>query len=153
MRRPGSTAAIRASRAATFSGEMAYRKPNAFTRKVFNPLAMRFHISGTSSLGVRRRRSGEIQRVPVILLERDGAEYLVSVRGESDWVKNLREAGEAELEGKDGTRRVRVAEIPVAERPPVLEAYQELAGRAVASHFKALPDPADHPVFRLEPTA
>jgi F420H(2)-dependent quinone reductase len=130
---------------------MAYRKPNAFTRKVYNPLEFRFHMSGASGLTVRRRASGELQRVPVIPIERDGAEYLVSVRGESDWVKNLRAAGEAELTSKEGSRRVRAAEIPPDERPGILEAYQEKAGRAVASHFKALPDPVDHPVFRLSP--
>ena len=132
---------------------MAYRKPNAFTRKVFNPLAMRFNISGTEALAVRRRKSGGTQRVPLIRVEVGGDDYLVSPRGESDWVKNLRAAGEAELEGKDAKRRVRVVEIPVEERPPILEAYQAKAGRAVASHFKALPDPADHPVFRVEPAA
>jgi F420H(2)-dependent quinone reductase len=130
---------------------MAYRKPSAFTRKVFNPLAMRFNISDTSGLAVRRRASGGTQRVPVIPIEVGGAGYLVSVRGESDWVKNLRAAGECELEAKDGAQRVSATEIPVAERPPVLEAYQAKAGRAVKSHFKALSDPADHPVFRIEP--
>jgi hypothetical protein len=132
---------------------MAYRKPNAFARKVFNPLAMRFNISGTEALAVRRRKSGGTQRVPLIRVEVGGHDYLVSPRGESDWVKNLRAAGEAELEGKDAKRRVRAVEIPVEERPPILEAYQAKAGRAVASHFKALPDPADHPVFRVEPAA
>jgi hypothetical protein len=130
---------------------VAYRKPNAFTRKVFNPLAMRFNISGTSGLAVRRRTSGETQRVPVIPIEHDGLNYLVSVRGESDWVKNLRAAGEGELESKDGAQTVTATEIPATERPPILEAYQAKAGKAVESHFKALPEPEDHPVFRLAP--
>jgi hypothetical protein len=132
---------------------MAYRKPGAFTRKVFNPIAMRFGISGTSGLAVRRRSSGETQRVPVIPIEHDGRHYLVSVRGESDWVKNLRAAGECELEGKDGNQRVTATEIPAAERPPILEAYRAKAGKAVESHFKALPGPEDHPVFRIDPAA
>ena len=34
---------------------------------------------------------------------------------------------------------------------PVIAAYQAFAGRAVASFFVRLPDPADHPVFRLDP--
>ena len=44
-------------------------------------------------------------------------------------------------------------EVPVGERPPVIDAYRELAGRTVAAYWKKLPDPADHPVFRLEPIA
>jgi hypothetical protein len=145
MRRPRSTPAIR------YGPFIAYRKPNAFTRKVFNPLAMRFNISGTEGLAVRRRSSGETQRVPVIPIEVGGDAYLVSVRGESDWVKNLRAAGECDLEGKEGAQHVRATEVPAGERPPILEAYQAKAGRAVESHFKALPDPDDHPVFRIEP--
>jgi F420H(2)-dependent quinone reductase len=125
---------------------MAYRKPLLFTRKVFNPLAMRFGISGVKALAVRRRRSGTLQRVPLIAVERDGTRYLVSPRGETDWVRNLRAAGEAEFDAQ----RVRATEVPVAERPPIIAQYREVAGKAVASHFKALPDPADHPIFRLD---
>jgi len=126
---------------------MAYRRPSFFTRRVFNPLAMRFPVRGVTTLAVVGRRSGRIHRVPVIPIEHGGREYLVSPRGESDWVRNLRVAGEAALRG----RGIRATEVPVAERPPILAKYEDVAGRAVASHFKALPDPADHPVFRIEP--
>jgi hypothetical protein len=125
---------------------MAYRAPNAFTRKVFNPLAMRLRVAGTVPLAVRRRRSGGEQEVPVIVLEHGGARYLVSPRGESDWVRNLRAAaGACRVDGRAET----ATEVPVAERGPILAAYRKKAGQAVAAHFKALPDDADHPVFRL----
>jgi deazaflavin-dependent oxidoreductase (nitroreductase family) len=125
---------------------MAYRKPNAFTSKVFNPIALRFGIGGTRRLTVRGRRSGLPRTIPVVPVEHDGRRYLVSPRGETEWVRNLRAAGEAELDGV----RVHLTEVPVVERRPILDAYQKLAGRAVSSHFKALPDAADHPVFRVE---
>jgi hypothetical protein len=124
---------------------VAYRKPNVFTRRVFNPIAMKLGVSGTKTLEVRRRRSGMVQRVPVIPVEHDGGRYLVSPRGETDWVRNLRSAGEAKLNGQ----RIAAEEIPAAERGPVLSRYQDVAGLAVASHFKALPDASDHPVFRI----
>ena len=57
-----------------------------------------------------------------------------------------------DLGGKDGSTPFRDTELPVDERPPILDAYREKAGRAVESHFKALPDPADHPVFRISRT-
>jgi hypothetical protein len=130
---------------------MAYRKPNAFTRRVFNPIAMRFGVSGTKTLAVPRRRSGGVQRVPVIPLEHGGHRYLVSPRGEAQWVRNLRAAeGQVELTGKQGSERLVATEVPVPERKPLLDAYRDVAGRAVAGHFAALPDAADHPVFRLE---
>ena len=129
---------------------MAYRRPNALTSKVFNKLAMRFGLSGTQVLAVRGRSTGTVHRVPVIPVEHAGASYLVSPRGESQWVRNLRAAGGACSLGPHGAPvATRAVEVPVEERAPVLDAYQELAGRAVSSHFAALPDPADHPTLRL----
>lgn len=129
---------------------MAYMRPPLFTRRIFNPIAMRFGISGTRALAVRGRRSGEVHRVPVIPVDVNGVRYLVSPRGETQWARNLRVAGEGELQGRKGTQVFRATELPVAERPPVIAAYREVAGRAVRSFFEKMPDPADHPVFRLE---
>jgi hypothetical protein len=38
-------------------------------------------------------------------------------------------------------------------RSPVITAYVARAGRTVEGYFRTLPDPADHPVFRVEPAA
>jgi deazaflavin-dependent oxidoreductase (nitroreductase family) len=130
---------------------MAYRKPSFWVKNVFNRLAMRFGLGGARTLSVKRRRSGGAQEVPVLPYDHGGSRYLVSVRGEADWVKNTRAAGEVELRRKGGSERLRTVEVPTAERAPILAGYREKAGRAVSSHFDALPDPADHPVFRLEP--
>ena len=129
---------------------MPYIRPPLFVRRVFNPIAMRFGISGTVALAVRGRRSGQIHRVPVIPVDFEGARYLVSPRGETDWVRNLRAAGEGELQGKDGVRPFRATEVPAGERAPIIAAYRALAGRAVKSLFEKLPDPADHPVFLVD---
>lgn len=129
---------------------MAYLRPSVLVRRVFNPLAMRFGLGGSQTLLVRARRSGRIQRLPVIPVEVGGTRYLVSTRGESDWVRNLRAAGGGELSGRDGTERFRASEVPVAERGPVIEAYRQKAGKMVDAYFRTLPDPADHPVFRIE---
>jgi deazaflavin-dependent oxidoreductase (nitroreductase family) len=119
-------------------------------RRFFNPIAMRLGISGTKALAVRGRRSGRVHRVPVIPVDVDGVRHLVSPRGETDWVRNLRAAGQGELQSRQGVQAFRATELPVAERPPVIAAYRALAGRAVKSFFETMPDPADHPVFRIE---
>jgi hypothetical protein len=126
---------------------MAYLKPSMYVSKVFNPIAMRFRIGGSTELAVPRRRSGGTQKIPVFPIEVDGSRYVVSARGESEWVRNLRAAGRVELGGRPFT----VAEVPVAESEHIIAVYREKAGRAVASFWKKLPDPADHPTFRLEP--
>lgn len=130
---------------------MPYARPPLFVRRIFNPIAMRFGISGTRALAVRGRRTGVVHRVPVIPVNHEGARYLVSPRGETDWARNLRAAGEGELQFRNEVLRFRATELPAAERAPVIAAYRAVAGRAVKSFFEAMPDPADHPVFRLEP--
>jgi deazaflavin-dependent oxidoreductase (nitroreductase family) len=130
---------------------VAYLRPNAFQRGVFNGLASRFGIGGAQALVVAGRRSGRPQSVPVIPVSYEGARYIVSTRGEAQWVRNLRAAGNAEITRRGKSERFTVSEVPVAERGPILAAYRALAGRTVAPYFKALPDPADHPVFRIEP--
>jgi hypothetical protein len=125
---------------------MAYRETNFFMRKILNPLAMKFGIGGAKTLTVPSRDSDEVQRIPISPFEFDGARYLVSQRGESEWVRNLRAAGGGELAGES----IRATEVPAAERPPILDAYRKEGGKPVESHFEALPDPADHPVFLIE---
>jgi deazaflavin-dependent oxidoreductase (nitroreductase family) len=131
-------------------GPVAYLAPNWFTRRVFNPIAMRFSIAGSETLTVDGRRTGRPMRVPVLPVEHDGARYLVSTRGESDWVKNLRAAGGGRLGRAGRSGGITVDELPVEQRPPVIDAYRAKAGREVRRYFEALPDPADHPVFRVD---
>jgi hypothetical protein len=125
---------------------MAYLKPNAFVKSVFNKLAMMFGIGGAVTLVVKGRKSGTPQSIPVIPVEQGGAKYIVSTRGESEWVRNLRATGTCELQGKSYAAE----EIAVEERPPIIEAYKKVAGEnVVGQYFAALPDPTDHPIFRL----
>jgi deazaflavin-dependent oxidoreductase (nitroreductase family) len=130
---------------------MPYVRPPLFVRNVFNPLAMRFGIGGAAALTVKGRRTGTPRSVPVITVSVDGSEYIVSPRGETQWARNLRVAGRGELGRGAAKRSFSATEVGIEERPPILAAYQAKAGRAVASFFRALPDPADHPVFRIEP--
>jgi hypothetical protein len=94
----------------------------------------------------------------------DGSQYLVSVHGESNWVRNVRAAnGEASI--ISGRRMpVRLIEIPLEDRPPVIQAYlsEGSFGRSaadIARQFGVEPEPTiseitplanRHPVFRIE---
>lgn len=123
---------------------MAYLKPPWFTRKVFNPVAMKAGMGQTLTV---TRRSGGQQRIPVVVPEVDGIRYLVSTRGESDWVKNVR----ADDHVRVGDVGYVATELPVDQRGPVIAAYRPLAGKVVDGYWRKLPDDADHPVFRLTP--
>ena len=128
---------------------MAYLKPPWFTVKVFNRIAMATGISNTATLTVTKRGSKEQQQIPVVTVSLDGTRYLVSTRGESQWVKNVRANPTVTLTTKTGAVTYLARETPTAQRRPILTAYQKKAGSAVDGYFRKLPDPADHPVFAL----
>lgn len=126
---------------------MAYLKPPWFTRRIFNPAAMVFGIGQT--LTVTRRRTGRPHQIPVIVPELGGVKYLVSTRGEADWVRNVR----VNPQVKVGDTAYVATEISVADRGPVIAAYRPLAGRVVEAYWRRLPRDEDHPVFALTPSS
>ncbi|SDP21944.1 deazaflavin-dependent oxidoreductase, nitroreductase family [Nakamurella panacisegetis] len=130
---------------------MSYQKPNPLTRWVVNPLINLTHAGGAETLTVVGRRSGRSRDVPVIPVRVGESRYLVCPYGQTDWVRNLRAAGRGELRGHGVAEPFVASEVPVAERAPVIDAYRAVAGRVVEPLFRDLPDPADHPVFRIEP--
>lgn len=105
-------------------------------------------------------RSGQRRAVPMVLGHHAGAEYLVAMLGErSAWVHNVRaHDGQAWLR-RGSVREVRLVEVPVDERAPVIKAYLRVAAGArphipVAvdaplAEFEAIA--AAYPVFRIEP--
>jgi hypothetical protein len=130
-----------------------YRKSGFFNNKVMNPLLTALGLA--PALTVRGRTSGRRYTMPVLPLDYEGKQYLVAPRGNTYWARNLRSVGEGEL--RSGGRKVqfRATEIPVAQRGPLVAAYVQKYGSKyggfVAKEFAALPDPADHPVFLVEP--
>jgi len=57
----------------------------------------------------------------------------------------------ARLAKQGRVEEIAVDEVPVAERAALLELYSVRYGNmpTVAGTLRALPDPADHPVFRI----
>ncbi|MBN9101972.1 MULTISPECIES: nitroreductase family deazaflavin-dependent oxidoreductase [unclassified Pseudonocardia] len=129
---------------------MTYLKPAALTRKVINPLVSVLRTGGVATLTVAGRSTGRRRTVPVIPVAVHGKRYLVSPYGESDWVRNLRSAGRGELHGRGERESIKATEVPAAERAPIIASYREIAGRTVEPCFTGMPDPGDHPVFRIE---
>ncbi len=130
---------------------MAYLRPPVFQRRIFNNLAMKFGIGGAQTFVVTGRKSREPKTVPVIPVEVGGQRYVVSTRGEAEWVRNLRAAGGyCELRKGKTIEKLRAVEVPTEERAPILADYRSKVGREVKGYFEKLPDARDHPVFRLE---
>jgi hypothetical protein len=66
-------------------------------------------------------------------------------------VRNLRAAGQGELRRGRTHEPFRGIEVQSDEHDRVVAAYRERMGWPAREFFAALPDPADHPVFRIEP--
>jgi deazaflavin-dependent oxidoreductase (nitroreductase family) len=113
-------------------------------------------------LRVHGRRTGRLRSVPVLVLHRHGARYLVAPRGQTDWARNLRAAGWGELWRGDRRERVVAEELDGEERAAVVGAYARRYGWLTGRFFD-LPKrfgPEDvrriagrHPAFRLRPAA
>ena len=131
---------------------MAYLKPPWFTAKIFNRIAMATGLANTETLTVTKRGSKEPQKVPVITVDVDNKKYVVSTRGESQWVRNLRANPSITISNRSGTTGYRAQEVPEQDRQAILTAYREKAGKTVDSYFRSLPREADHPVFELTAT-
>ncbi len=80
-------------------------------------------LFGSRVLTVRGRTSGQPRSVPVNLLSHDGSQFLVAPRGNTQWVRNARAAGQAELRVGRRVEQVRLVEVPAANRVPVLRVY------------------------------
>lgn len=123
-------------------------RPIALIRRIAGPI---WSLAGiVAVLEVPGRRTGKHLRVSVIPVKVDGASYLVSFGGVTDWARNLRAAGRGELQRKRRTQPFNAVEVEGDQRARVIAAY--LAGSGpVKKDFNRRPDPAEHPVFRMEP--
>lgn len=128
-----------------------YLKPPWMQRYIGNRMSVLFRPSLISKLSVRGRRSGRWRTVPVAVLDHDGERYLVSYRGASDWSLNLRASLGGRLTVRGRVEEVAVVEVPIDERATLLEVYLARYGKlpTVAAVLRTLPDPVDHPIFRI----
>ena len=77
------------------------------------------------TLEVRGRRTGRVTRFPLGMADVGGQWYLVSMLGECNWVQNVRAASGRATLRRGRARPVRLIEMPVAERAPVIRRYVE----------------------------
>jgi deazaflavin-dependent oxidoreductase (nitroreductase family) len=151
------------------SEDVHYKRPGWVTRNVMNKLVMALSgtglsLSGSRVLEVKGRKSGEPRRTPVNLLELDGNEYLVSPRGETEWVKNVRASG-GDLDLILGRKRraFKATELDGKEKVAVLRGYLKKWKFETGMFFDGVgPDSSDekflavaqnHPAFSLAPSS
>jgi deazaflavin-dependent oxidoreductase (nitroreductase family) len=117
--------------------------------RVFRPIAIRVGLAWY--LEVPGRRSGSVHRIALIPQSVDDRWYLLSTYGCSQWVQNLRSAGGGTLIRRTGTEPFTAVEVDPDERDRVIARFRERAPIVVRREFDRLPDPRDHPAFRIVP--
>lgn len=139
-------------------------RPN-WVATVLNRCSAAVHALGIApdylvTLEVRGRRSGRTTSLPLVMAVVEGERYLVSMLGAKvDWVRNVK-AADGHVTLRHGRREdVRLEEVPVDRRAPLLKAYLKRAPGA-RPHFPVNKDAqlsafeqvaAQFPVFRVVP--
>ena len=88
---------------------------------VFNPIARRVLKAGAlmgpnALITVRGRKSGLPRTTPVALVEIDGRRWVIGTFGDTNWVRNLRAAGEATVSVGRRREDVKAAELVGEDR-------------------------------------
>jgi deazaflavin-dependent oxidoreductase (nitroreductase family) len=141
-----------------------FQQPGWLTKNVFNRIVaglarLGISVAGSRVLEVQGRKSGEWRQTPVNPLEFEGSRYLVSPRGNSQWVRNMRTSGGGRLVRGSKVEEFTATEVPEEERIPLLRAYLEKWKWEVGAFFDGVgPDSSDgelrriapdHPAFRI----
>jgi deazaflavin-dependent oxidoreductase (nitroreductase family) len=117
-------------------------------------------ILGSRVLTVPGRSSGQPRSTPVNLLILDGERYLVSPRGQTQWVRNMRAAGGGTLRLGHRIEAFTATELADADKLPVLSAYLRrwkfevgmfFDGVRADQHDKLREISPGYPVFRISP--
>src|SRR3982751_1704504 len=106
---------------------MRYLAPNRAAH-AFNVLTKWLTARGISLLGsrvlaVRGRKSGEVRTTVVNLFTYEGERYLLAPRGHTQWVRNIRAAGQGELRLGRRTQPFTAGEIDDAAKPQLIRLY------------------------------
>ncbi|MCX4835319.1 nitroreductase/quinone reductase family protein [Streptomyces sp. NBC_01016] len=131
-----------------------YLRPPWAARVIGGRMARLVKPKVVSLLSVPGRTTGAWRSTPVAVLDHGGAEYLLAAYGDTEWSRNLRASKSGRLTRRGRVEQFTAVEVGPAELPELMAAYLKEFGKLpnVAKTFDALPDPADHPAFRITVT-
>jgi hypothetical protein len=116
-------------------------------------------VIGPASLEVRGRHTGLARSTMATWVEYEGERYFVSMLDErSDWVRNVRAAGGEAVLRRRTRRPIRLEELPVEQRAPIIRAWYQRTWTSTRPHLHVdskagieefEPLAKTHPVFRI----
>jgi deazaflavin-dependent oxidoreductase (nitroreductase family) len=136
--------------------DASYKQPDWFTTHVVNPLLKGLHrlgisVQGSQTLAVRGRKSGEMRTNPVNPFELNGNTYLLAPRGNTQWVRNMRAAGDGELRSGRKVRHFHATEVPDSEKLPLMRLYMDKWSWEVKGFLGIDADASDEEIERILP--
>ncbi|WP_218004157.1 nitroreductase/quinone reductase family protein [Nocardia araoensis] len=143
----------RGNRPGTFARALNRASEWMYSAGVLSPgYAMTLEVAG--------RRTGRPVTLPIVVAEYEGRRYLVSMLGrDAGWVRNVSAAQGRAFLHRRGREAVRLTEVEVGERAPILRRYLAVAPgarphfpidrTASLDEFARIAD--QYPVFRVEP--
>jgi deazaflavin-dependent oxidoreductase (nitroreductase family) len=117
--------------------------------RLFGSIMVRLGMA--SCLVVEGRRTGRPRTTTVMPIEIDGNRYVLATLGLSEWSKNLRAAGRGVLRRRGRVEEFRAVEVLGKEHELVVAEFRRTRPSFVRKQYDRLPEPANHPAFRLEP--
>lgn len=131
---------------------MGRRMGNMFNGTVAALARGGISIKGSRVLSVRGRKSGQWRSTPVNPLSYEGRRYLVSPRGQTQWVRNMRVAGGGELRVGRRVETFTAKELPDEQKPALLREYLRRWKFEVAMFFDGVgPDASDAKLLEIAP--
>jgi deazaflavin-dependent oxidoreductase (nitroreductase family) len=110
-------------------------------------------IAGTRALRVRGRKTGKVRGAVVNVLTVDDVDYLVSPRGTTQWVRNVRAAGAVDMGPHWHRRRLRTTEVADSAKPELLRRYLDRWYWEVKGHVAGLtPESGDEQLRAAAPS-
>jgi deazaflavin-dependent oxidoreductase (nitroreductase family) len=110
-------------------------------------------VAGTRALRVRGRKTGKLRGVVVNVLTVDDVDYLVSPRGTTQWVRNVRAAGVVDVGPRWHRRQLRTTEVADSAKPDLLKRYLDKWYWEVKGHIAGLtPDSGDDELRAAAPS-
>ena len=155
-----------------YSARTAYRPPAPWYRRL-NRIGVPLTSLGLAprdavTLEVPGRSSGKPRRVPILRTTYRGADYLVALAGQAQWVRNVRAARGHAVIRRRGARQVHLEEIASEDRAAVIAEYlraglrrsgAEDGAKQARYYFGLQPNPTteairaiagNYPVFRID---
>ena len=110
-----------------YAARRQYRPPSSWYQRL-NWLGVLLTSLGLGprdavTLQVRGRASGKLRRLPILRTHYRDEDYLVTLAGESQWVRNVRAAHGHAVIRRRRTCEVRLEELAPTERPEIIAEY------------------------------